>query len=331
MEFITYPLDDRDFSAEDAELFHCTRSSGIFAEDDFSVSVTGTDNVINLGTGIGWIRNGKYKGKAIAMKESAQVDMGIPDAAYPRYDVLAIRFSANSNSTTVVVKNGKPESSPAIPAIVQTEAVFELYICAVRREVGATSITAKDVTDLRLNPSYCGLMADSVTRVDTEAINAQIMALIAKLRTKLQETENDTYYAGREYVDSTFLKNETAEGKFLKKEEAETIYSKLERVWENASPQSSFSEQTVTTDRSLAKAKAVYVDFLSNNSGSTHVSSGLIPVNDQNYATFYHSSSGTIFRRQCKASASGVYFSNGTNGQNESKTVMIPQAIYAIF
>ena len=331
MEFITYPLDDRDYSAEDAELFHCTRSSGIFAEDDFAVSVTGADNTIALGPGIGWIQNGKFKGKVIAMKESTQINMGIPDAAYPRYDVLAIRFSANDNATTAVVKNGTPASSPTIPAISQTEAVYELYICAVRREVGATSITAKDVTDLRLNPAYCGLMADSAIRLDTEAINAQITQLIAELRTKLEAIENETYYAGREYVDSTFLPAETANETFLKKNEAETTYSKLVQVWQNASPESSFSAQTVVPEQSLAKAKFVYVDFLSINSGSTQVTSGPILVNGKYYATFYHSASGTIFRRPCRASAGGVYFSNGVSGEEGSNAVMIPQTIYAVF
>lgn len=194
MAFTTYPLDDIDYSAEDAELFHCARSSGIYAGDDFTFSVTGADNIITLGQGVGWIRNAKFKGKVIALKEEAQIDMGIPDASYPRYDVLAIQFSANGNGTEVVVKNGTPASTPTIPAITQTEAVYELYICAVLREVGATSITAKDVTDLRLNSAYCGLMANSITKIDTAAIDAQFNALVEQLRADIAAVKAGTAY-----------------------------------------------------------------------------------------------------------------------------------------
>ena len=43
---ITYPLNNIDYTAEDAELFHCTRTSGIWATNDFPISVTGRDNNI---------------------------------------------------------------------------------------------------------------------------------------------------------------------------------------------------------------------------------------------------------------------------------------------
>ena len=105
----------------------------------------------------------------------------------------------------------------------------------------------------------------------------------------------------------------------------------LIEVWVNASPESSFSEQTVTPERSLARARFVCVDFLAINTGSTHIVSGLLPVNDKNYATFYHSTTGTIFRRQCRASSDGVHFGNGVNGEKDSDVVMVPQTIYAIY
>lgn len=192
MAFVTYPLDDIDFSAEDAELFNCPRSSGVYAVEDFAFSVTGTDNIVTVGPGVGWIRNARFKGKVIAQKEDTQVDMGLPDASYPRYDVIAIRFSANENATELVVKNGAPASSPVLPSITQTEAQYELYLCSVRREVGATSVTAKDITDLRLNRAYCGLMANAITEIDTAAIEAQISDLIARLRAEIAAVKAGT-------------------------------------------------------------------------------------------------------------------------------------------
>lgn len=168
MDLTTYPLNDVDYSAEDAELFHCTRSSGIYAADDFAYSVTGADCNIAIGTGIGWIRNSKFSGKVIALKEATTLDLGLSDAVYPRIDAVVIQFNAATNKTEIVVKNGTAATSPVAPEVIQTESVYELHLYQIKRSAGAAVVTASDITDLRKDSKYCGLMADSVTMVDAD-------------------------------------------------------------------------------------------------------------------------------------------------------------------
>lgn len=158
----TYPMNDGDYGAEDAELFHCTRTSGIFDGDDFACSVNGADNNVTIGPGIGWIRNAKFKGKVVALREPKVLDMGVANATYPRIDAVVIQFDANSG-TDIVVKHGAAAANPVPPEVVQTEALYELHICHVRREAGAASIPVGALTDTRMNPKYCGLMQDDVT------------------------------------------------------------------------------------------------------------------------------------------------------------------------
>ena len=188
---ITYPLNNIDYTAEDAELFHCTRTSGIWATNDFPISVTGRDNDISIGTGIAWIRNEPFSGKVVALKETVIRNLDVADGVYPRIDVVAIQFNANNNATDIVVKEGVPASNPVRPAISRTGAIYELYLCSIYRRVGATSITWDDVTDLRLDSSVCGLMADSVTRIDTNAINNQVRNLIMKLDNEINAVKNN--------------------------------------------------------------------------------------------------------------------------------------------
>ena len=189
---ITYPLNKIDYNAADAELFHCTRNSGIYTGTDFQPTVTGADNIVTIGAGIGWIRNAKFSGKVIAEKTSTSVNMGVADASLPRIDVVCARFDKNANETTIVAKSGVPASSPVMPAISQTETLYELYFCSVYRKAGAVSITSADVTDLRLNENVCGLMADSVTKVDTKAINNQITAFINDLKDVIANIQSGT-------------------------------------------------------------------------------------------------------------------------------------------
>lgn len=163
MELTTYPLNDRDYDAQDAELFHCTRTSGIFDGDDFACTVNGADNNVTVGIGIGWIRNSRFSGKVIALKNVLTLDMGVADTTYPRIDAVVIRFDANADGTDIVVKHGQAAEKPEPPEVVKTESVYELHLCHVRREAGATSIPVSALTDLRQNRAYCGLMQDDVT------------------------------------------------------------------------------------------------------------------------------------------------------------------------
>ena len=218
MALTTYPLNDVDYEGADAELFHCTRSSGIYAGDDFRYSVTGADTLITIDIGLGWIRNSRFSGKAVALKAAETLDAGISDATYPRIDAVVIQFDANRNDTRIVIKQGAATSVPVAPEVVQTEALYELHLYQIHRKAGSTAVTAADITDLRLNSNYCGLMACAVTSIDTSAIDAQVTALLKRLRTELASVEdgsgfllksggvptpeNDDQAANKGYVDS---------------------------------------------------------------------------------------------------------------------------------
>jgi hypothetical protein len=163
MALTTYPLNNVKFSAADAELFHCTRTSGVFDGDDFACSASGADNSVTVGIGIGWIRNSKFSGKVVALKESMTLDFGVADSVNPRIDAVVIRFDANANKTTVEAKKGTAAASPVPPEVLRTEAVYELHLYHVRREPGAAAIPVGALTDLRMDNKYCGLMEDDVS------------------------------------------------------------------------------------------------------------------------------------------------------------------------
>lgn len=198
MALVTYPLNNIEYSAEDAELFHATRTSGIYANNSFGYDITGADSNIVIGTGIGWIKNSEFSGKVIAQKEAISLDMGLPDPVYPRIDAIVIQFDNNRNETNIVVKKGTAASTPVAPSVVQNESVYELHLYHVRREAGSLYITPSNITDLRLNSSYCGLMADSVTNIDTTAIEKQVSDLIKSLQSEISNVIDGSAYLLRD-------------------------------------------------------------------------------------------------------------------------------------
>ena len=189
MSFLTYPLNYTDYDYEDAETWLATRNSGVFVKNDFAYSVSGIDTNITFGEGLAWIHNHKFAGKVFKNDSDFVVDFGVNDTNYDRIDVAAIQFDKVANTARIIAKHGEAKTNPVIPPISQTEELYELYICSVRRKAGSVYITEGDVTDLRLS-EYCGLMADNVTSIDTAAIYAQVMDLIRKLEAKIAGVES---------------------------------------------------------------------------------------------------------------------------------------------
>ena len=177
MAIITYPLNNIEYTAEDAELYHATRTSGVFANDDFPITVSGDGNVVTIGEGIGWIRNSKFSGKVVANKNETAIDLGLPHATYPRIDAIVLQFNANANASEIIVKNGTAQTDPVPPEVVRTESVYELHLYHVYRGAGAASVTPNNVTDLRADNTYCGLMSDDVTMIGDYYVNKDMIGV----------------------------------------------------------------------------------------------------------------------------------------------------------
>ncbi len=239
MAIKTYPLNDIDYQAEDAELFHCTRTSGVYASGHFPVSVTGTDNNITIGKGIGWLKNTEFSGKVFASKEETTLNAGVPDASLPRTDAVVVRFDANQNETYFTIKQGSVGSTPTPPEVEQGEYIYELHLYHIRRRPGATAITPGDITDLRMDANYCGLMADSVTQVDMSAINAQVREFIADWENQIANVTDGKMIEAPEYPGCYYRMNrgvkewlnppmmEDVEYPTTKRQDGKRVYTKL--------------------------------------------------------------------------------------------------------
>lgn len=239
MAIKTYPLNDIEYQAEDAELFHCTRTSGVYASGHFPVSVTGADNNITIGKGIGWLKNTEFSGKVFASKEETVLNAGVPDASLPRVDAVVVRFDANQNETYFTIKQGSVGSTPTTPAVERNEYNYELHLYHIRRRPGATAITPGDITDLRMDANYCGLMADSVTQVDMSAINAQIREFITDWENQIANVTDGKMIESPEYPGCYYRMNrgvkewlnppmmEDVEYPTTKRQDGKRVYTKL--------------------------------------------------------------------------------------------------------
>ena len=194
MAIITYPLNNIEYTAEDAELYLATRTSGVFAGDDFSITVPGDGNIVTIGEGIGWIRNSKFSGKVVANKAEMSLDLGLPHATYPRIDAVVLQFSANANASEIIVKNGTAKTDPMPPEVVRTESVYELHLYHVYRGAGAANVTASNVTDLRSDSAYCGIMSDDVTMLGDDYVGKDMVGVANGVVPLNENTRVDNSY-----------------------------------------------------------------------------------------------------------------------------------------
>lgn len=166
-----YPLNNTDYNAEDAQIYNCTRTTGVYcAESNFNVTSTldeiNTLSQITVSPGIAWLNYAPFRGVAVA-NEQSQTLTGIPGASglatgQQRLDVVALTFDRQANSVSMQIIQGVPSNEPRMPTPRRTSALYEIFLYALKRE-NVLNRSVREVIDLRLDTRYCGLMRDGVT------------------------------------------------------------------------------------------------------------------------------------------------------------------------
>ena len=169
-ELNCYPLNNTLYYSEDAQLWHATRLSGVYAADGH-YNVTASNGMsVTVSTGLGWMKTGEFAGIVCANKAAATLDIDIADGMLPRIDRVVIRHDFIANATILAIRKGTPAVNPVAPALQRNSDAFELGIADIRVNAGAISITQANIQDLRLNESLCGIMRDGVTGIPTQAL-----------------------------------------------------------------------------------------------------------------------------------------------------------------
>lgn len=171
MALVCYPLNNKEYTAEDAELFNCPRSSGVFSGEDFPITADGESLSVKIGVGVAWIRNGRLKGKTIANREDVVLTFDVSSTEVDRVDVVSIGYDASTNDPFIKIKKGTVQGSKIVlPDRSTEEDLYELYLYSVYRPAGSLYISQDDITDLRNDEKYCGYMQDNVTKGEVSAV-----------------------------------------------------------------------------------------------------------------------------------------------------------------
>ena len=188
MSEFAYPLGGKqDNTSAQAGAFHGTRTSGVWSgEDNLKVTITGARQ-LTLSKGIAWFTTEEYWGKVYVNTADINFTLPVADAVLDRICRLVIRWDKTANTATAQLLMGDLGSSPTAPARSKTDELYDLVLCDYLIAHGDLAATAANLTDQRLNEDLCGLMRDGVTRIPTAALEAQVSALLAQLRTAIEQ------------------------------------------------------------------------------------------------------------------------------------------------
>lgn len=158
---------DRRYNAEFfAEYFASFIGNGVFPNPSTGLQVIANGNMtVNIKAGKAWI-NGYY----FHNDSDLTVTLAVADGVLNRIDRIVLRLDFATRAITPVVKKGAFSSSPLAPALQRNADAYELGIANIYVARGAASISQSNITDLRLNSAYCGIVAGVVEQIDVSSV-----------------------------------------------------------------------------------------------------------------------------------------------------------------
>lgn len=202
----SFPLENTEYTAEDAQLWFATRTSGVYAGEHLPVTASGNMEV-TLGVGVAWLNYDTFAGIVYGNTESKTLAVGMSDAQHDRIDRVCIRLEMLNNKCYAYVKKGTPAVRPVEPALQRDNVAYEISVASIYVGSGVTGISAGNITDERMDATVCGLMRDGVTGIDTSVIHAQFSALLGEMRDNLQAVYDGVSLASVTEFTGTLITN----------------------------------------------------------------------------------------------------------------------------
>ena len=161
---------DREYLAEDfAKYFASFIGNGVFPNPSSNLQViSNNDMTISISIGKAFINGYYYENTTKLVKT-----IDVADGVLNRIDLVVLRLDFTNREIKVYIKKGTFASSPVAPSLQRDSDMYELGLAQVSINAGVTSISQSNITDLRLDSDYCGVVTDVVNTVDVTTLYNQ--------------------------------------------------------------------------------------------------------------------------------------------------------------
>lgn len=181
MSITTFPLDEVEYSASALGAWCARNSRGIISEGDYEVT-SGGDMSVNVAPGVAWLRMADDWGVDVHSDSTVNLTIDEPDGATLRNDAICLRLDKTNKVSALIVKKG----GTLMPSIERNDSYDEIYLAKITVTALTSSISASNITDLRSDVTYCGIMGDA--RVSALEDKVQTMEPIVTSTAELANT-----------------------------------------------------------------------------------------------------------------------------------------------
>lgn len=166
---------DRKYDAKRfAEYFASFIGNGVFPNpSDCLQVISNNDMTITVRPGKAWIN-----GYILINDDDYILEIEPADGVLNRIDRVVARYDVVDREIRLEVKKGTFASNPVAQNLQRDADAYELGLADIYISKGAISISQSNITDLRLNKEYCGIVHGLVDQVDTTTIFNQYQAWI---------------------------------------------------------------------------------------------------------------------------------------------------------
>lgn len=149
-----------------AEYFASFIGNGVFPNPSTNAQVIADNGLsVTVREGKAWI-----DGYILYIDNPQTLTLDSGDNLLPRIDKIVIRLDKINREIVLAIKKGTPATNPTAPSLQRDGDMHELGIANVYVARTASVINQRDITDLRLNSSQCGIVKGTIEEIDTTTL-----------------------------------------------------------------------------------------------------------------------------------------------------------------
>ena len=181
------PLYDRAVdSAFLRDFYKAYWSDGVFYDPttSFQVTAAGAGMALRVAPGKAQIQG------AFAVESAVQsLSVAEADTTNNRIDTVVLRLdlSLDKRNIALAVLEGTPATEPVAPTLTRNSTVWELGLANITVRKNVSALTQLDITDTRLDTQKCGVVAQTIGKLDTSAYFLQSQAALEQIQKELSD------------------------------------------------------------------------------------------------------------------------------------------------
>ncbi len=190
-----------------ADYFASFIGNGVYAQhgDGLIVSEsTPQDMTVVVKSGQGWLNGYWYEND-----DNFTLNIEMADGTLNRIDLVVLRLDYVQREIYLTVKKGNAAVTPVKPTPERSADKYELQLCEIAINAGATKVTNVMITDTRLDNTVCGWVTGVVDQINTEEMYNQFNSFFNSFKIEKARLFDEWFDTVRDVLEGDVATNLT--------------------------------------------------------------------------------------------------------------------------